>query len=142
VRSSICSLLSLASVVICLIVVASFGIFAVDQTSSASSNQQQQLSVGLGTGPGTAAGTGTAASAGTGAATNIATQGSPTTSSPHKNSLRTTIENASNKLTSPFSAITEGSNSEWAVHGVDLLLSLIVYGFGLGYLARVIRMGM
>ena len=35
--------------------------------------------------------------------------------------------------------MSTGSNSQWAIRGVRLLLALLVYGFGLGYLARVIR---
>ena len=42
-------------------------------------------------------------------------------------------------LTSPFSGIVSASSSEWADHGVRLLLALLVYGFGLGFLARALR---
>jgi hypothetical protein len=31
------------------------------------------------------------------------------------------------------------SSSEWTTRSVKLLLALLVYGFGLGYLARVVR---
>jgi hypothetical protein len=111
VLSSIASLLRLASVVICLIVVASFAIFVVNETSSASTHQQQEL-------------TGESASSKT---------------SSHESTLHKTIDEASNTLTSPFSAITSGWSSQWAIRGVKLLLTLIVYGFALGFLARVIR---
>ena len=107
----------LASLVICLIVIASFAIFAIDQTKGASAHQQQELTVG----------------------TREATAGSPKTASTHESGLHEAIDEASNQLTSPFSGITSGSSSEWAIHGVNLLLALAVYGFGLGYLARVIR---
>ncbi len=60
-------------------------------------------------------------------------------SSAHESSLHSTIDDVSNRLTSPFSGLTSGSSSEWVVHGVNLLLALLVYGFGLGFLARVIR---
>jgi hypothetical protein len=118
VLSLIASLLRLASVVICLIVIASFVIFAVNQTSSASTHQQEALTVGTAT---------------------PAAPASPKTSSPHKSTLHKAIDDASNELTSPFSGITSGSSSQWAIHGVNLLIALIVYGFGLGFLARVIR---
>ena len=49
------------------------------------------------------------------------------------------IDEASDYFTSPFAGIVSGSSSEWVVRGVKLLLALLVYGFGLGYLARVIR---
>jgi hypothetical protein len=32
------------------------------------------------------------------------------------------------------------SSSQWLIRSTKLLLALLVYGFGLGYLARVIRM--
>lgn len=101
----------LASVVICLIVIASFAIFVVNQTSSASTHQQEEL---------------------TGGSTSSKT-------SSHEGTLHKTIDEASNKLTSPFSSITSGWSSQWAIRGVKLLLTLIVYGFALGFLARVIR---
>lgn len=118
---SIARLLRLASIVICLIVIASFAIFAVDQTRSASSHQQEAVNAGV------------AATANTG------TAGLARSSSAHDSALHRTIDSTSNAFTSPFKGITSGSTSEWVVHGVDLLLALVVYGFGLGFLARVIR---
>jgi hypothetical protein len=107
----------LASFVICLIVIASFAIFAIDQTKGASAHQQRELTVG----------------------TSEATAEPPKSTATHESGLHEAIDEASNKLTSPFSGVTSGSSSEWAIHGVNLLLALAVYGFGLGYLARVIR---
>ncbi len=117
--SLIVGLLRLASVVICLIVIASFAIFVVDQTSSASTHQQEEITGG--------------------APTSSRSSGSSKTSSSRESTLHKTIDEASNELTSPFSGITSGSSSEWAIRGVNLLLSLFVYGFGLSFLARVIR---
>ncbi len=114
--SSLAGLLRLASIVICLIVVTSFAIFAIDQTKGASANQQRELTVGT-----------------------SSETARPTKSSGHEGSLHKAIDEASNKLTSPFSGVTSGSSSEWAIHGVNLLLALAIYGFGLGYLARVLR---
>ena len=119
--SSIAGLLRLASVVICLIVIASFAIFALDQVSGASAHQQQELN---------------------GGSTRTANSGTPQplgTPSAHESTLHKTLDEASNELTSPFSGVTAGSSSAWAVRGVDLLLALVVYGFGLGFLARVLR---
>jgi hypothetical protein len=102
----------LASIVICLIVIASFAIFVVNQTSSASTQQQEAVSGRV-----------------------AAQRGSST----HESSVHKAIDDASDELTSPFSGITSGSSSQWAIRGVNLLLALIVYGFGLGFLARVVR---
>ena len=102
--------------------VASFAIFAVDQTNGTSSHQQQELSGGVATTAGAPR-----------------RPARPATASTHESSLHKAIDEASNQLTSPFSGVISGSSSEWAIRGVKLLLALLVYGFGLGYLARVIR---
>jgi hypothetical protein len=122
VLSAFAGLLRLASLVICLIVIASFAIFAVNQTSSASTRQQEALNNGAPT-----------------TTTSSGTSSSSKTSAPHESTLHKAIDDASNALTSPFSRITSGSSSQWAIRGVNLLLALIVYGFALGFIARVIR---
>ncbi len=113
--SLIVRLLRLASFVICLIVIASFVIFATGQTKSASKRQTEAVS-------GNAKSSGAHASG----------------TSAHESSLHKDIDEASDELTSPFAGIVSNS-SEWAVRGVKLLLALAVYGFGLSYLARVLR---
>jgi hypothetical protein len=111
VLSALAGLMRLASIVICLIVIASFAIFVVNQTSSASTHQQEEVSG------------------------RVATQKAPT----HESTAHKTIDEASNELTSPFSGISSGWSSQWAIRGANLLLALIVYGFGLGFLARAVR---
>lgn len=116
-------ILRLASLVICLIVIASFALFAINQTSSASAHQQQVLN-GEQVAPG-GAGAGASGTAGTRSA--------------HKGSVRQAIDDASNALTSPFSEVTSSSSGQWTIHLVRLALALAVYGFGLGFVARAIR---
>jgi hypothetical protein len=108
--NAVVKLLRIASFVICLIVIASFTIFAVGQTKSASAHQQAEIS-----------------------------ETSTKTGASHESSLHKRIDEASDQLTSPFAGIVSSSSGEWAVRGVNLLLALVVYGFGLGYLARVLR---
>jgi hypothetical protein len=122
VSSSLASLLRLASWIICLIVVASFLVFVVDQTGSASDHQQAELNASS---PITANEPGTTETSGTPAK--------------HESSLHKKIDEAANVFTSPFSGVVSGSSSQWAIHGIKTLLALLVYGLGLGYLARVIR---
>jgi hypothetical protein len=111
------TVLRLASRVICLIVLVSFVLFAVEQTSSASTHQQNELKEG-----------------------SAATAASAAESAPHrKSSVHKTIDEASSSLTSPFSGVTAGWHNEWAIQGVTLLLALLIYGFGLGFLARMLR---
>jgi cobalamin biosynthesis Mg chelatase CobN len=121
VLSPLASVLKLASLAICLIVIASFVLFVVNRTSSASQHQQRQVSGETATANGETQ-TGIAPDTGGG-----------------KGSARRTIDEASEAVTSPFSSLTDGSSSEWVIHAVDLGLALLVYGFGLGYIARAIR---
>jgi len=97
--------------VICLIVAASFLVFAVQQTKTASGHQQAELAP-------------------------TATSGEPSTRK--EGSVHKALDETSSELTSPFAGIVS-SSSEWTTRGVRLLAALIVYGFGLGYLARVLR---
>ena len=108
--------LRLASIVICLIVAISFLVFAVNRTSEGSANQQVELGKAS-------------------AATTAKAEGADRT---HEGTLHKALTEASNGLTSPFSGVVSGS-SEWATKGVKLVLALLLYGFGLGYLARMVR---
>jgi hypothetical protein len=106
-------LLRIASVVICLIVAASFLVFAVQQTKGASNQQSEQLNSEV---PGA----------------------QPTAPAPahRESSVHKTLDEASGKLTSPFNSVISPSAGQWADRGVKLLLALVVYGFGLGYIVR------
>lgn len=107
----IVGLLRLASIAICLIVLASFATFVVAQTKSASTHQQEQVAGNF-----------------SGAKTH-----------PREGSVRRTLDEISNELTSPFAGVVSGSSSEWVTRSVRLLIALLIYGFALGYLARVVR---
>ncbi|MFZ1154206.1 MAG: hypothetical protein WAN93_04810 [Solirubrobacteraceae bacterium] len=105
------------SIVICLIAIASFLTFALDQTSSASNHQQAEVNA--------------AAPAGTTTTTSSSSKG-------HESALHKTIDKAFAKLSSPFSGVTSGSKSQWTIQIVDTLLVLLVYGFGISFLARLL----
>jgi hypothetical protein len=117
VLSPLASALRLASVVLCLIVIVSFALFAIDQTSSASAHQQAKL--------------------------NDITRTSGVSAAPTKDagkgSARRTIDEVSEAITAPFSFATDATSSEWLSRAIGLLLTLLVYGFVLGFLARMIR---
>jgi thiol:disulfide interchange protein len=110
--------LRLASIAICLIAVASFAAFALDQTKGASSHQRAKVDEAA---PGGAAVTGSSKS-----------------KPAHKSGLREALDKAFSTLSSPFSGITSGSNSQWTIQIVDTLLMLFVYGFGLSFVARLL----
>jgi hypothetical protein len=115
-------IMHLASLVICLITIASFALFAINQTSAASTHQQRVISgeVISPSSPST-------------------TTGSTAAGSEHKSSLRSAVDDASNAITSPFSGVVTGPHSEWTLRTIRLLLALAVYGFGLGFLARFVK---
>ena len=99
------------AVVACLIVAAGFVLFAVDELSGASHRQQSEIS-------------GTAAP-------------QPSATAPHKG-LRGAIDRADGPLLKPFANIVTSSNA-WVERGVPTLMALLVYGMGLGFLARYMR---
>jgi hypothetical protein len=110
--------LRLASMAICLIAVAWFLTFAVNQTSSASNHQTTEISAA----PGSSA------------------LKASTSETKNEGSVHKALDEVFAKLSSPFSGLMSGS-SEWTIHLVDTLLVLIVYGFGLAFLARLLRLG-
>ncbi len=111
--SGLAKLLRLASVLICLIVALSFIVFAANKTKSASGHQREEL----------------------GETSSAIHHG---TSTKKESSIHKGLDEASEELTSPFSGLASGS-SEWGNRIIRLVLALLVYGFGLGYLARMLR---
>lgn len=122
-------LVRILSVALCLIAVGWFVGFAVEQSKNASAHQQAELN---GAGPQQPA-TPSSASAQT-AKTGASSQAK-------KSGLREAVDKAFKTISSPFSGLTSGLSSAWTLHIVDTLLALLIYGFGLGYLARLLRFG-
>jgi len=104
------SILKWASLLCCLVLVLSFAIFAEHQVSGAASRQAAEVETG---------------------------QLSSGTSAPaHKTGQpQRFIDGAASDLLSPFSAVISSDNA-WVRQGIPTLLGLLVYGFGLGFLAR------
>ena len=103
--------LRLLAFVCCLLIVTSFAMFARDQMAGASEHQETELVAGA----------------------NPSTRGNAA-SKPHAEPRRF-IDNAAKTLTAPFDAIVR-SSSPWVKHGLPALFAVLVYGLGLGYLAR------
>jgi hypothetical protein len=116
VLSTLAAALRLASIVLCLIVGVSFALFVIHQTSDASAHQQHVVN-----------------------SDEEPHSFRPTSARDEKPSPRKTIDEAAEAVTSPFSGVTESWSSEWSKRGVLLLLTLVIYGFGLGFIARVMR---
>jgi len=108
-------LLATVSSICCVLVLASFALFAHDQMAGAS--QRQQTAELPGGGPVVASAPAAA----------------------HKHGQpRQFIDGAAHTLTSPFASIVQSSN-DWVGHGIPTVLALAVYGLGLGYLSRFSR---
>ena len=113
--ADICRVISraikLISIACCALVVVSFAMFARDQMAGASAHQQTELASG----------------------NNASTV--PVAPSKPEGQPGRFINQAAKTLTSPFHAIVRSSNA-WVEHGLPALVALLVYGLGLGYLAR------
>jgi hypothetical protein len=101
--------LHLLSLFCCVIVATSFVLFAHDQVAGATLHQTEML----------------------GSATPVAA----TATRQRVGQPRAFIDGVSKNLTSPFDSIVR-SNNPWVDHGVPAALALVVYGFGLGFIAR------
>jgi hypothetical protein len=102
--------LRLTAFACCVLIVASFAMFARDQMAGASQHQQTELVAGA----------------------------HPTvaSSAPVKHAQpRRFIDSAAKALSKPFAAIVQ-SNNVWVKQGLPAVFALLVYGLGLGYLAR------
>jgi hypothetical protein len=105
----------LASRIVCLIVVAWFIVFAVNQSSGAATHQVNELM-------------------------SSSQQQQPTKAPAAKEgSLKHTLNQAAKAITSPFSSLTARISSAWLAHGADTLLALLLYGFGVGFAVRLLR---
>jgi hypothetical protein len=49
---------------------------------------------------------------------------------------REAVDDADDVLVAPFAGLVSGSESSWVRRGVPALIALVVYGFGLSFLAR------
>jgi hypothetical protein len=130
-------ILHVASVAICAITIASFALFAINQTGTASANQQKVLN-GEAPAP-SVAGEPNAAGEAMPGTFGLHRSGSRPARGEHVGSVHKAIDEASNALTSPVAGVVSGSSSEWTKRTVRLLLALAIYGFGLGFVARTLR---
>jgi len=105
-------LVRVASLVACLIVASSFVLFATHQADTGTGDQIAALG-------------------------NTAPQVQNAADKP--SAVRQHITSVSNTLTSPFSNVL-GFNNPWPEHISQLVLALLLYGFGVSFLVRMVRM--
>jgi len=103
-------LLTSISLICCLLVCASFVLFAHDQIAGASKHQTSELVAG-------------------------STSPTATTSSHKVGQPRRFIDAVAGDLTSPFDSIVRSDN-DWVRRGFPTVVALLVYGLGLGMLSR------
>ncbi|HSS56716.1 MAG TPA: hypothetical protein VLK59_01815 [Solirubrobacteraceae bacterium] len=114
-------LLRTLAVVAGAIVMLSFALFAIDETRNASENSRAAIA-GL-----------------------EATRSSDPSPSEERarerahSRVRETIDDADDVLVAPFAGLVDSSHSSWVRRGVPTLLALVIYGFGLSFLARYAR---
>jgi hypothetical protein len=111
--------LRLAAVTCSLLVIAGWGWFAIDEAGTASANTQAEIA---------------------GQQASRAPSPDPDEERDREkvnSSLHEVIDDANDVLLKPFASISENSDSKWVRRSVPALLALILYGFGLGLLARV-----
>jgi hypothetical protein len=113
--SALGNLLRLVAIAACLVAVASMGLYAINQTESASAHQQETL------------------------ATDTTEPAPLQTSETHTKGVRGVIDETAKALSSPLDGVTASSKSEWVKRGAGLGFVLVVYGFGLGFIARFVR---
>ena len=114
-------LLRIVAVVSSAFVLVSFALFAIDETQHASNDTVAQI-----------AGLDATGSADPSASEERAREQA-------HNGVHEAIDDADDVLVRPFASLADGSSSAWTRRGIPTLLALLVYGLGLGFLARFAR---
>ena len=120
-------------IAICVIAILSFLMFALNRTSTASGHQQEELS---GQPAGQQAGQAGGQSGGQANGQANSQPSSGASAEKHESSFHKTVDEISERASAPVSGL---SKSEWGEHALRLLFALLVFGFVVGYIARIIR---
>ena len=110
------ALLRLISVVCSLILLLSFAMFAADQARHGSRTTVSQIAAGDDT-------------------VDPNAQQQPAKPKPKHGEFRRAVDSANNKLVSPFDGVVAGSDG-WSRHITLLILGFLVFGVGIGFVAR------
>lgn len=109
-------ILRIASLACCVVAVVWFVTFVVQQSGTAAAHQASEIYP------------------------SSSQPSSPTPPPAKESGLHSTVNSAFKTLSSPFAGVMSGINSQWEIHIVETLLALLIYGFGLGFVARMLRM--
>jgi hypothetical protein len=108
------SFLRLVSILCSLVLLASFAMFASDQAGAGSKHTVAEISAGD---------------------NSQAPSPQPVKAKKKHGAVRTAIDDVNAKLVSPFSGVVTGG-SPWKKHIAEAVLGFLVFGVGLGFLAR------
>ena len=111
-------ILRIIAILVSLVVVASFVLFAVDELNGASQRNEAKLAQDLEANPPPAA---------------------ERQREKDHGALREAIDDTNDVVVSPFNGIASSDSNRWVQRGVPALLALLVFGLGLGFLARFMR---
>jgi hypothetical protein len=127
------SVIRLMAIAFSAIVLLGFAFFATDEMSRGSQNQQKALDSELST---------------TREDTDLSASHDlpPVAPSPEEEAqrervngkFREAVEDANDVLLGPFAGLVKSADNTWVVHGVPVLLGVLLYGFCLGMLARML----
>jgi hypothetical protein len=118
------SLVRIVAIVCSGLVLLGFAYFATDEMSRGSQNQQNALSAEL---------------KGTPDPAPLApTSGEEAAREARNGTVREAVEDANDVLIGPFAGIAENSDNTWVRHTIPALLGVLLYGFCLGVLARML----
>jgi hypothetical protein len=117
------TVIRLIAIVTAGIVLLGFAFFVVDQLNQGSKTQQNAVDSGLNPGGGTVAPIAPSA------AQEAARQA-------RHGKVREVVDDANDVLLGPIASLIKSDNA-WVDHGVPALLGLLIYGFGLGFVANL-----
>lgn len=112
------SVLRTFAVLASLFVIAAFGLFAIDEAQSATDQTTEKIA---------------------GQKASRIADPSPEEERAREaahSAQREVIDDVNDVLLSPFAVLAEDASSQWVRRGVPAILALLVYGFGVGMLAR------
>jgi uncharacterized BrkB/YihY/UPF0761 family membrane protein len=129
------SLIRLMAVAFSAIVLLGFAFFATDEMSRGSQNQQNALE-------GELSSTNSREDSDLSASRDLPPVAPSPQEEAHREKVngtfREAVEDANDVLLGPFAGLVESADNTWVLHGVPVLLGLLLYGFGLGMLARML----
>jgi hypothetical protein len=110
--------LRIAAILVSVVIVLSFALFAVDELNGASARNEAKLAQDLEANPAPA----------------VERQREK-----DHGAVREAIDDANDVVVSPFQGIASSDDSVWVQRAVPALLALLVFGLGVGFLARFMR---